>query len=123
MLKGKVLAAVEKARIATQDLAFEATLVQRGAAVHVPGSAPTYPETSTTVSLVPSKFESKEIDGERVKASDLRWLMFPVAGSSSVVPEPNDLIYVGTKRYKVIYNDKVMAGSAVALSQIQVRIQ
>lgn len=121
MLKAKVLAAVEKARLAVQDLAFEATLISRGTATHVPGSAPTHPETSVTVSLVPTKFETKEIDGERIRSTDLRWLMFPVAGKP--VPTPNDLIYVGTKRYRIIDNDKVMAGSDLALSQLQVRIQ
>jgi len=119
VLKGKVLSAVAKAKAAVQDLAFEGTLVTRGAAVHTPGSEPTYPEVSTPVSIVESKFETKELEDQRILASDRKWLVFPTATGG--VPKPNDMIYVGTRQYRVINNDKVMAGYEVALSQLQIR--
>jgi hypothetical protein len=120
VLKAKILAAVEAARLAVGDLLFETVLVERGAAVHVPGSAPTYPETLTTVSVYEMAFDSKEIDGERVLASDRKWLVFPV--SSGNVPKPNDIFRSGAKEYRVVDNDKTMAGDVVALSTCQVRV-
>lgn len=120
MLKDKVLAAVENARVALGDLVFQATLVKRGAAVHVPGQTPTYPETLTSVSAYETVFESKEIDGERVLASDHKWLVFPVP--SGVVPNPNDVMRVGSREYRVVNNERTMAGDTVALSICQMRV-
>lgn len=120
MLKSTILTAVETARLAAQDLAVEATLVSRGAATHVPGSAPVYPTTTSTISVLPTKFEDDEIDGQRVKASDFKYLTFPKPGVKT--PEPNDTLIIGGLIFRVIHNDRVMAGDSVALSQLQLRL-
>lgn len=119
MLKSTILAAVESARQAAQDLVVAGVLTRRGPATHVPGAAPTYSSTSYPISLLPTQFEDAEIDGQRVKASDFKYLSFPKAGVPT--PEPNDLIAIAGFNFRVIDNDRVMAGSEVALSQLQLR--
>lgn len=125
MLKTQVLNAVKAAKSALSDLVVTVSHVQRGVAVHVPGTAPTYPETLTDVSIVFVKYESKEIDGQRVLASDWKGLVFP---EDSVNPLPNDIIRVPSGLtdllagdYRIIDNDKTMAGDTVALHTLQLR--
>ena len=120
MLEQAVLQAVEAAKLAAGNLVIPATLTRRGQATHVPGSAPTYPETTFTVEVLQTKFEESEIDGQRVKASDFKFLAFPKTGVAT--PEPNDLLEISNVSYRVIYNDRVMAGKSVALSQLQLRL-
>lgn len=120
MLKSTILAAVESARLAAQDLIIDAILTHREEVQHIPGVTPTYPEVVNTISVLPTKFEDKEIDGQRVKASDFKYLAFPKAGVEP--PVPNDLLEIGGVTYRVIFNDRVMAGSDVALSQLQLRL-
>lgn len=120
MLKSSILAAVEAARLAAQDLIVDAILTHREDVKHIPGVAPVYPETVNTISVLPTKFEDKEIDGQRVKASDFKYLAFPKAGVEP--PVPNDLLEIGGLNYRVIFNDRVMAGDTVALSQLQLRL-
>ena len=127
MLKATILAAVESARKAVQDLAVECEHVVRGMPVHIPGVAPQHSETLTDVSVVFTRYETKEIDGDRIRASDYKGLLFP--GSLTPVPDTNDFIRVAEDSkdvaagdYRVIYNDKVMAGDTVALSQLHLRL-
>lgn len=120
MHRETVLAGVARAKSAIQDLAIPATLVTRGAAVQVPGSTPTYPETTSAIKIVLSGYTAKEIDGERVRASDLAGLIFPETGHP--VPQPNDRVVVDSVSYRIIQNNKVMAGNEVALSQVQLRM-
>lgn len=126
MLKSAVLSAVVAAKQAVQDLAVAVRHVQRGAAVFVPGSAPTYPETVTDVSIVFTKFKLTEVDSDRIQASDWLGLLFPETGAPDV--NTNDLIRVAEGQidiasgdYRIIGNDKVMAGNAVALHQLHLR--
>lgn len=112
--------------MAIQDLAVLVKHVKRGASVHVPGSAPTYPETLTDVSMVFTRFESREVDGDRIQASDWRGLVFPA--STLPIFNANDVIRIATGfqdvaagDYRIINDDKVMAGDTVALHQVQLR--
>jgi hypothetical protein len=120
MLKADVLAGVEAAKVAVQDLAVAAQLVKRGAPIHVPGNAPTYTETTYPIMVVLVSFKTKEIDNDRIRASDRSGLIFPEVGQP--VPEPNDLLRgANGMEYRILYNDKVMAGDTVALSQVHLR--
>jgi len=126
VLKAAILAGVERARLAIQDLAVQVKHVKRGATVFVPGSAPTYPETLTDVSMVFTRFESREIDSDRIQASDWRGLVFPA--NTLPIFDTNDVIRVATDfqdlvagDYRVINDDKIMAGDTVALHQLQLR--
>lgn len=119
MLKHSVLSAVASAKRAMGDLAVNAELVQRGTATVVPGSPPVYGEQVHPIRVVLTTYMAKEIDGERILASDVQGLIFPEPGVP--VPEPNFFVRVGTKTWRVIHNNKAMAGDEVALSQVQLR--
>ena len=127
MLKTQILSAVASAKSAVQDLAIECQHVDRGAAVTTPGSAPTYPETLTDVSIVFTRFDTREIDNSRVMASDYKGLVFPETNLPSLKPNgiirvPTGAIDVAPGDYRIIDNDKVIAGDMVALHQLQLRL-
>lgn len=125
MLKTQILNAVKAAKSSLGDLVIVVKHVKRGAAVHVPGTPTTYPETLTDASIVIVKYDSKEVDGQRILASDWKGLVFPEDGMH---PMPNDIIRVpdgltdiASGDYRVLDNDQVMAGDTVALHQLQLR--
>ena len=93
--------------------------------VHVPGTVPSTSNNQSDIGVVMDKFDTKEIDGDRIRASDFKVLVFPEAGQPE--PSTNDIVRgdldgTGVKDYRVLHNDKVMAGNAVALSQLQLRL-
>lgn len=127
MLKATILAAVATAKGAVADLAVVVSHVERGAAVHVPGSAPTYPETLTDVSVVFSKYDSKELEDTTIMASDYKGLVFPESSlpdikANDFIRVPSGLRDILAGDYRVIKNDRVMAGDTVALHQLQLRM-
>lgn len=124
-LKSLILGAVNSAEEAVSDLKLTCSHVKRGAPVHTPGSAPTYPETVSDVSVVFTRFKSSEIDGDRIQSSDWRALVFrPKTPADFKV---NDLIRtVGSDDilagdYRIIDDDKVLVGGTVALHQLHLR--
>jgi hypothetical protein len=119
VLKEVVKQAVAAAKAAVQDLAVDAVLVHRGATTHVPGSAPTYTETTQDIKIVVVSYTVKETDGERVRVGDRAGLIFPEVGDAT--PEPNDVVQIGAENLRIIRNDRVMAGDEVAMSQVQLR--
>lgn len=119
MLKATVLMAVAKAKVAVQDLAEDAVLMKRVPAPHVPGQAAGHVSTPYPIKLVRTSYHAREIDGDRIRASDYKGLVFTEIHGK--IPEPNDLVNVGPLSYRVLVNDKVMAGDSVALSQLQLR--
>lgn len=126
MLKPNILAAISKVKSAVQDLAITVSHVVRGAAVHVPGNAPTYPESSTDVSIVIVKFQAKEIDGDRIQASDWLGLVFPRPdyldfNTNDIIRVSAGLTNIALGDYRIINNDKVLVGDTVALHQLQLR--
>jgi len=123
VLKSTILSGVAKAKSSLQDLAIPAKLVSRTPTVHVPGVAPVSTEVVTDISIVLSSYREKEIDGDRIKASDLAGIIFPEDGQP--VPESNDLVKYGpnfSTIMRILANNKVMAGEDVALSQVQLRL-
>lgn len=121
MLKSQLLTAISAAKLTAGDLLFDAKLVIRTQAAHVPGSATTYTEVLHDVKVCWDKFKTHEIDGERIRVSDLRAIVFPEVNVPT--PQPNQLIRVGTVNYRIVDNDKVMAGDTLALSRLQLRLQ
>lgn len=119
MLQASILRAIESAKIAAGDTLFTVKLVVRTQSPHVPGSATSYTEQLYDALMCWDKFKTNEIDGERVRISDLRSILFPE--SSNPVPVPNNLIRIGSTNYRIIDNDKVMVGNALALSRLQLR--
>lgn len=126
MLKSIVLAAVSKAKEAIDDLAVSVQHVKRGAATYVPGSAPTYPETLQSVSVVFTRFQSREVDNDRIQASDWKGIVFPnnyllIFDTNDTIRVPAGLPNILSGNYRIINDDKVMAGDTVALHQLQLR--
>lgn len=126
-LKATVLAAVKTAEEAVDDLKIAVQHVRRGAADYVPGQAVTYPETLSAVSVVFTKFKSKEIDNDRVMSSDWRGLVFYVDSLPDF--KTNDLIRVPVTGgdvpagdYRILDDDKVLVGDRIALHQLQLRL-
>lgn len=127
MLKSVILAAVASAKSAVGDLAVVVSHVERGEPIHVPGSAPTYPETLTDVSVVFTKYDSKELEDTTIMASDYKGLVFPESAlpditANDLLRVPSGLRDILAGDYRIIKNDKVMAGDTVALHQLQLRM-
>lgn len=72
--------------------------------------------------MVMTAYDAKEIDGDRIQASDFQAIVLPAADITQV-PEPNDVIRIELLDYRVVMNSKVMAGDSVALSQLQLRLR
>lgn len=125
MLKNKILSAVDSVKSVLGDLVVVVQHVKRGAAVHVPGTPVTYPETLTDASVVFIRFDSKEVDGQRIMASDWKGLVFPEAGmhplTNDIIRVPAGLANIASGDYRILDNDQVMAGDSVALHQLQLR--
>lgn len=120
MLKSTILSAIAAAKIACQDVLIKAQLVVQSELIYEPGTEPYYEEEVYGISIYYDKFESKEIDGDRVLNSDLKGIIFPE--DDVPVPQPNNVIRDGNTDYRIIFNDKVVVGASIALSQVQLRI-
>jgi hypothetical protein len=126
VLKDTVLKAVATARRAFGDLLIDAKIVKREILKHIPGTTPRYPETEADVKIYMSRYSQKEIDGDRIKASDFRVIVFPVDSNSLLlpneVPTVNDLIRVGDVQYRTMFSNNVMAGDQVAIAEVHMRL-
>lgn len=126
-LKATVLSAVRAVELAVDDLKMAVQHVQRSAPTYVPGQEPSYSETSVDVSMVVVRFETEEVDNDRVMASDWKGLVFWRDGLPDF--QTNDVIRCSTASddfvagdYRIVYDDKVMVGSKVALHQLHLRL-
>lgn len=125
-LKATILAAVKIAEQAVDDLKLVAQHVRRGAPDYVPGLPVTYPEILTPVTIVFTRFQTKEIDNDRVMSSDWKGLVFFVDGLPDF--KTNDVIRIASVGdvqggdYRIVYDDKVSVGDRVALHQLQLRL-
>lgn len=125
MLKVQVLAAINTAKSAVQDLAVKCQYIVRTIPDYVPGTTVTPTESATDVSVVFTKYGITEIDGERIQASDWKGLVFP---ESNLDFDTNHVIRVAVNTnipagdYRIIVNDKVMVGDTIGLHQLQLRM-
>ena len=117
MLKSQVLQAVKAAKSAVQDLAVDALLVRGVARAFVPGQPAAYDETTSPLKLIVTRFDNKEIDGERIMASDLKAIVF-----GEVQTYANDYVTMASKSYRFVASRPSMVGSEVAASELQLRI-
>lgn len=128
MLKPQIIAALAQAKRALQDLVVTVQFARRADTTYVPGTVPSYAETLADVGIVFNRFETKEIDGDRIRSSDWRGLVFvetnvPPMDTNDIIRVPAGVKDVVAGDYRVIYNDKVMAGDTVVLNQLQLRKQ
>lgn len=127
MLKSQILAAVQQAKNALQDLVVSAVHVARVSSEYVPGQTVSFTETSTSVSVVFTKFETREIDEDRIQSSDWRGLVFPEDGLPDF--NTNDVIRIAAGlpnliagNYRILKDDKILVGDTVALHQLHLRL-
>jgi hypothetical protein len=119
VLKEAVLKAVESAKVALSDLAVPAVLRSIGEISYIPG-VPVSPDTTNhAVTAVVTSYDVKEIDGDRIQASDVKGILFPEVDVPT--PKLGDFLDVGTTSYRVMNCDHVYAGDSVALSQLHLR--
>jgi len=76
--------------------------------------------------MVFTRFQSREIDNDRVQASDWRGIVFPnnyqlIFDTNDIIRVPVGLQNVLSGNYRIINDDKVMAGDTVVLHQLQLR--
>lgn len=123
-LKEVVLSAVAKTKVVLGDLIVTAKLVKRGPATYVPGGTPTYSETVDSIKLAIVAYESQEIDGDRIQASDMQGLVWPEDAFVDVAT--NDELQATVKgvsnTYRVMRNIPVFAGDTIALHQLHLRL-
>lgn len=102
--------------------------VQRVPAAYVPGQSPTFVTTVISIGLIPTRYEDKEIDGDRIRATDWRGLV--IASDLVTDFKVNDVIRVGVKipaidmlagDYRINYDDKVSVGGKTILHQLNLR--
>jgi hypothetical protein len=117
-LQATVIQAIQTARVALGDLTILIILTKRVQNAYTPGTSVTYTTTDYEFSGVVTNYNSREIDGERITAQDLKVILF---NELSAVPEPNDLITFSNQSYRVVTFQPIYAGSEKVLSVIQVR--
>jgi hypothetical protein len=117
VLKADVLAAVTAAREAVQDLATEVSVTKRTPAAHVPGTPPVYTKTVINMKLVIVDYTEKEIDGERIRVSDQKGILFPMDGRIDV----NDTIAFNSREWRVLSNKPTLVGTDIAVNTLQLR--
>lgn len=68
------------------------------------------------------KYATKEVDNDRIKASDYKAIILPAEGQESVSADVNDLLQVASfKTFRIITAEKVMVGTTVGLVTAQLR--
>lgn len=116
-LQATVLAAVQTALSAIEDLAIPAKLTHRVPTTYAPGAAVVYTLTTYDVKVVISSFTEKEIEADRDKATDTKLMVF----HEEVVPELNDTLTFNGKQFRVMNGVPTYAGSEIAFSTVQAR--
>jgi len=116
-LSERVLSSVDRARTALGDLVITAT-VTKTASVYDNDLLKVVNTTSTrTVQGFVSAWDYNEVDGSNVRVDDVKFYAFP----SITVITHNDPVTVNGVSYVVVKVAPVMAGSRVALTQVQLR--
>ena len=120
MLSDDVLAAVQSsaALLKAHGLTATATLLSRtNPSVYTPGQTVTQTETSHSVDAVVTSYDEKEIDGDRVQATDVKVILV----APPVTPKVNDVMVVDGVRRRVVMPKLIMIGSQLAAAELQLR--
>lgn len=120
MLKQTIINAVSAAMTALGDLAVPATLLVASAVSYIPGVPVTPESVSYSVRVVLTSFTLKEIDGDRIQSSDVKAIL--MADQSVPAPSVGDQLLVNQSTYRILHCDRAMAGDAVVLTQLHLRL-
>ena len=118
-LASTIYSAVLGAKGKLGSLVIQATLKTVGVAAY--NAASGVKSTTTTdksIDVVVDKFAFNEIDGEQVKSSDVKLVMF---NNDDTVPSLSDKVVMNGVTYDLINVNPVQAGSKVIIFMLQLR--
>lgn len=118
-LSSTIYSAVIGAKGKLGSLVIQATLKVAGVAAYnaATGVKSTTP-TDKSIDVVVDKFAFNEIDGEQVKSSDVKLVMF---NNDDMVPSLSDKVVLNGVTYDLINVSPVQAGSKVIIFMLQLR--
>ena len=119
-LASTIYSAVLGAKGKLGSLVIQATLKTAGVASY--NAASGVKSTATTdksIDVVVDKFAFNEIDGEQVKSSDVKLVMFN--NDDDTVPSLSDRVVLNGVTYDLINVNPVQAGSKVIIFMLQLR--
>lgn len=122
-LSAKLVAGVEAAFSAVGNLVVTATVrrVRAGAYDAATGSPSQIVEEWRDVPAIVSEYHSREVDGERVKATDRR--VYLKARATLPEPQPGDSIVIGAQVFTILPPvSTTKAGATALLHECQGRI-
>lgn len=117
MLKATVVDAVNQARVALDDLLMDVTVTSRTPPTHVPGTVPVDVEVVSKKKMAIINYREQEIDGDRVRATDLKAIMFAEDGNV----ETNDVVSFDSKSFRILRNEPTVVGTTVLVNTLQLR--
>lgn len=120
MLNADILSAVQQSAKVLRDGGLTATaqlLIRDNPTTYTPGQSITQTETSHTVDAVITSYAEKEIDGDRIQATDLKAILVAPA----VTPNVNDILVVNGVRRRIVRPNLIMVGDTVAAAELQLR--
>ena len=101
------------------SLVIQATLKTAGVASYNAASGvKSIATTDKSIDVVVDKFAFNEIDGEQVKSSDVKLVMF---NNDDMVPSLSDKVVLNGVTYDLISVNPVQAGSKVIIFMLQLR--
>lgn len=118
-LSSTIYSAVIGAKGKLGSLVIQATLKVAGVAAY--NAASGVKSTTTTdksIDVVVDKFAFNEVDGEQVKSSDVKLVMF---NNDDTVPSLSDKVVLNGVTYDLINVNPVQAGSKVIIFILQLR--
>lgn len=118
-LASTIYSAVLGAKGKLGSLVIQATLKTAGVASYNAASGvKSITTTDKSIDVVVDKFAFNEIDGEQVKSSDVKLVMF---NNDDTVPSLSDKVVLNGVTYDLISVNPVQAGSKVIIFMLQLR--
>ena len=118
-LASTIYSAVLGAKGKLGSLVIQATLKTVGVASYNAASGvKSIATTDKSIDVVVDKFAFNEIDGEQVKSSDVKLVMF---NNDDMVPSLSDKVVLNGVTYDLISVNPVQAGSKVIIFMLQLR--
>jgi hypothetical protein len=114
----QIIAGVDKARLALQDLVISLPVTSYSEGVYDPTtSTVTKIPTTVNVEAVPIDWDENEIDGNLIRRSDIKMVVF----SEEIELDTTDIVEYNDSRYKIHHIEPIRAGTRVPVRIIQLR--
>jgi hypothetical protein len=114
----QIIAGVEKAQAALQDLVISLPITSYSEGVY-DTSTGTVTKTPTTVNVnaVPIDWDEGEVDGDLIRRSDIKMVVF----SEEIEFDTTDIVEYNDSRYKIHHIEPIRAGTRIPVRIIQLR--